>query len=90
MGDEVYALLCGRCLECEGDGEDIKRVVMRFDSEEQLNNEADNFFDEVYGSFNSGLPKGWFVDEAPEIERLISREEAEQRGFVIFDRDVTP
>lgn len=83
---EVYALLCGRCLECDGDKEELKRVVVRFESEEQLNWEADNFFDEVYDSFNAGLPKGWFVDEAPEIERLITREEAEAAGFVVFQR----
>lgn len=86
----VYALLAGRCLECEGDGEEVKQVVVRFDSEEQLEFESDNFFDEVYGSFNAGLPTGWFVDEAPEIDRLISEQEAEKRGYVVFDRDLVP
>lgn len=85
-GPNVFALLSGLCLECDGDGEERKHVIVRFESEEQLQFESDCFFDEVYESFNAGLPNGWFIDEAPEIERLISKEEALERGFVVFKK----
>jgi len=88
--EPIYALLAGRCLQCEGKGEEVKNVIVRFDSEEQLEFESDNFFDDVYGSFNAGLPKGWFVDEEPEIYRLIPEEEAIEQGFIVFDRNLIP
>lgn len=91
---QVYAVLCAPCLpiDYEDDSERVnKRVVMRFDSEEQMNNEADNFFDNVYGSYQRGLDRFekdlWQVDESPEIERTISKEEAEKIGYVIFVSD---
>ena len=62
---------------------------MRFDSETQLYNEADNFFDNVYGSFNKALPEGWHIDEEPEINRLVDEIYANQQGFVVFDPTVS-
>jgi hypothetical protein len=84
MYDYVYAVLAGICLESRGNGKEVKEVVVRFDSEEQLQDESDNFFDNIYEFFNSGLQKGWFIDESPEIAKLISPSEAENRGYVIF------
>lgn len=78
----VYAILSARCCNIETDEEKVFNVVMKFDSETQLYNEADNFFDNVYGSFNKGLPKGWHVDEEPEIVRLVDNN---QNDYVVFD-----
>ena len=92
----VYAVLCAPCLPQEYEDKDEEAVrknltvVMRFDSEEQLNDEADNFFDNVYGSFQRGLDlmyDYWYVDDSPEIQKLISKEEAKKIGYVIFVSD---
>lgn len=92
----VYAVLCAPCLPREYEDKDEEAVrknltvVMRFDSEEQLNDEADNFFDNVYGSFQRGLDlmyDYWYVDDSPEIQKLISKEEAKKIGYVIFVSD---
>ena len=80
--------LSSNCGECEGDGEKVMDVIVRFDNEEQLYFEADNFFDNVYGYFNKGLPEGWYVDELPEINRLIGEEYAKSHGYVIFDPNI--
>ena len=82
---DPYAILAARCLECEGNGEKVMRVTMKFKNEEELSLASDMMFDEVYGSFNNGLSKGWFVDEIPEISRIISHAEATKIGYVTYD-----
>lgn len=84
----VYAVLSGTCLNSHNDQQRTFNVVMRFDSEAELNLVEGSMFDTVYGSFNAALPDGWFIDEAPEIVDTISKDEAEARGYCVYKSDM--
>lgn len=84
----VYAVLSGECLRSDGqDGEKTLRVVMRFDSAEELEQAGDTLFDDTCTVFNANLPYEWVLDESPELQCTISEAEAEARGYCVYKSD---
>ncbi len=67
------------------------KVAIRFDSEDIFQEEADNFYDNVYGSINHALLDigCWFADDMPECDKFISKEDyLECPCNIVFDPDL--
>lgn len=83
----VYALLGAECVNEENDDENnIMHVIVRFESQLALDQEVDNFFDELPDTFAQGLPSGWAQDDQIEVSRMVSEKEANEKGFIAFKR----
>ena len=78
----VYVLLRGEC--CSGDDLAILNVVMRFEIGKQHTVQQEAMYDDVGYDFNSALPQGWKLDDAPDFVKLVTPEEAKKKGYVVY------
>ena len=74
MTEYVYVVFCGNCLNSD-DPEESKvfKVTIRL-TKTEFELQEDTMFDDLIGTFNSGLPEGWFIDENPEINNFTTKE----------------
>ena len=99
---EVYVVLSAMCITTtEPTQSAVKSVVVMFNSEQEFEEEADNFYDSSYSTFNKALSvsvdidydwgddeeQEWVLDDTIEAEKNISKQEAEMRGYVVFKAD---
>jgi hypothetical protein len=80
----VYAVLSAECVEPEGENFEVVSVIVRFHSQEELDVESDNFFDNLPSVFDQGLPCGWVQDDVIELSHMVTEKEAKEKGFVVF------
>lgn len=81
--DFQYVLLSAACVHDDGQEKNMS-VIVRFNSMAQLETEQDNFFDDTPDIFAQGLPPNWVQNDAIEVDRMVSEEEAKNKGFIVF------
>lgn len=88
----VYAKLVASCVHVVSSQtlaaisvtEAVKSVIMRFENEEECENVSDHMFDSACGVFNEGLPEGWVMDDGIELDKYVTKEDAEKTGYVVY------
>lgn len=90
----VFHVLCGRCRKFPTNTDPSSyvqnmTVVVRFQNERKAQfSQLGNNYEDVREQFQAGLPMGWIMwldDYGIDCEATISKEEADQRGFVIIE-----